>query len=102
MEALTFGTVSKMYRLLDHSGIRHRIARGFGYPHARFAESTFHSLAVLRNICAHYARLWHRSDIQYAPPVLKRLQTSPDKTIYHRTPWAWMILADGLRHPNRI
>jgi len=27
--------------------------------------------------------------------VLNRLQTDPDKTIYHRTPWAWVtILAD--------
>ena len=95
METFTLSTVSKMYRLLANQNIRHTIARSFGYPNARFAETTFHSLTVLRNICAHHARLWHRSDIQYAPPVLKRLQTDPDKTVYQRTPWAWIaILAD--------
>ena len=94
-EAFTLSTVSKMYRLLGDQTIRHTVARSFGYPNARFAETTFQSLTVLRNICAHHARLWHRADIQYAPPVLKRLQVDPDKTIYHRTPWAWMtILAD--------
>jgi abortive infection bacteriophage resistance protein len=94
-EAFTLSTISKMYRLLDDQTIRHAIARGFGYPNARFAETTFHSLTVLRNLCAHHARLWHRADIQYAPPVLNRLQTDPDKSIYHRTPWAWItILAD--------
>jgi abortive infection bacteriophage resistance protein len=95
MGVFTLGTVSKMYRLLDNPDIRHRVARGFGYPNARFAENTFHSLSVLRNITAHHARIWHRADIQYAPPVLKRLQTDPDKMIYRRTPWAWTtVLAD--------
>jgi len=92
MEAFTLSTVSKMYRLLADQQVRHAVARSFGYPNARFAETTFHSLTVLRNICAHHARLWHRSDIQYAPPVLKRLQTDPDKTIYQRTPWAWIVI----------
>jgi abortive infection bacteriophage resistance protein len=109
-EAFTLSTVSKMYRLLNDQTIRHAIARGFGYPNARFAETTFHSLTVLRNICAHHARLWHRADIQYAPPVLKRLQTDPDKAVYHRTPWAWMtILADlvaridhGSAYPDKL
>jgi abortive infection bacteriophage resistance protein len=95
VEVFTLSTVSKMYRLIDDQGIRHRVARGFGYPNARFAEATLHSLTVLRNICAHHARLWHRSDIQYAPPVLRRLQTDPDRNVYQRTPWAWVtILAD--------
>lgn len=95
MEVLTLGTVSRMYRLIDDPDIRHRIARSFGYPNARFAEATFHSLTVLRNICAHHARLWNRSDIQYAPPVLKRIQIDFDKAVYQRTPWAWItVLAD--------
>jgi abortive infection bacteriophage resistance protein len=95
MEAFTLSTVSKTYRLLSDQQIRYSIAKSFGYPNPRFAETTFHSLTVLRNICAHHARLWHRADIQYAPPVLKRLQTDPDQAIYQRTPWAWItILAD--------
>lgn len=95
MGVFTLGTVSKMYRLLADQGARARIAKSFGYPDARFAANTFHSLTVLRNIAAHHSRLWHRAGIQYAPPVLKRLQTDPDKSVYQRTPWAWLtVLAD--------
>lgn len=101
MGVFTLGTISKMYRLLDHSAIRLGVARSFGYPNPRFAENTFHSLSVLRNITAHHSRIWGRADIQYAPPVLKRLQTDPDKSIYQRTPWAWITivadLADTIR-----
>jgi abortive infection bacteriophage resistance protein len=102
MEAFTLGTVSKVYRLLDDQDVRLKVARSFGYPNERFAENTFHSLSVLRNICAHHARIWHRADIQYAPPVLKRLQVDADKSVYQRTPWAWVTivthLVDTVRH----
>ncbi len=95
MEVLSLGSVSKMYRLLADQTIRHQVARSFGYPNPVFAESVFHSLTVLRNVCAHHARLWHRTSIQIAPRVLNRLQTDPDKTIYRSTPWAWLVvLAD--------
>jgi abortive infection bacteriophage resistance protein len=129
MGVFSLGTVSRMYRLVGDTGVRRRVAKSFGYPNPEFAANTFHSLTVLRNTVAHHSRIWHRGDIQYAPPVLERLQTDPDKTIYQRTPWAWMtVLADltdrvrrdgsysaalwamadsrpeyldGLRHPNR-
>jgi abortive infection bacteriophage resistance protein len=58
-------------------------------------------LSVLRNITAHHSRIWERADIQYTPPVLKRLQTDPDASVYQRTPWAWIVivadLADTIR-----
>jgi abortive infection bacteriophage resistance protein len=95
MEAFSLGTVSKMYRLLAERDVRRAVAKSFGYPHAMFAERTFHSLTVLRNHVAHHARIWQRGNIQYAPPVLHRLQTDPDKRIYQRTPWAWLsVVAD--------
>jgi len=95
MEVLSLGSVSKMYRLLADQTIRRNIARGFGYPNPAFAESVFHSLTVLRNVCAHHARIWHRTSIQIAPRVLKRLKTDPDQAIYQSTPWSWLVvLAD--------
>ena len=95
MEVLSLGSVSKMFRLLDDQTIRFNTARGFGYPNERFAESVFHSLTVLRNVCAHHARLWHRTNLQIAPRVLNRLKTDPDQSIYQSTPWAWLVvLAD--------
>jgi len=95
MEVLSMGSVSKMYRLIADQQIRRDIARGFGYPNPVFAESVFHSLTVLRNVCAHHARIWHRTSIQIAPRVLNRLKTGPDTSIYQSTPWAWLVvLAD--------
>jgi len=89
------GSVSKMYRLLADQSIRRQVARSFGYPNPAFAESVFHSLTVLRNVCAHHARLWHRTGIQIAPRVLNRLKIDPDQSIYQSTPWAWLVvLAD--------
>jgi abortive infection bacteriophage resistance protein len=97
MEVLSMGSVSKMYRLLADQTIRRQVARSFGYPNPAFAESVFHSLTVLRNVCAHHARLWRRTGIQIAPRVLNRLKTNLDQTqtIYQSTPWAWLtVLAD--------
>ncbi|MCL1837969.1 MAG: Abi family protein [Propionibacteriaceae bacterium] len=81
-----------MYRLLADQPIRRSLARSFGYPNPAFAESVFHSLTVLRNVCAHHARLWHRTSIQIAPRVLNRLKTDPDKAIYQATPWARLVV----------
>ena len=53
-------------------------------------------MTVLRSIAAHYAQIWHRAYIQYAPPVLKRLQTDTDKSVYQRTPWAWIVIVADL------
>ena len=95
MEALPMGSVSKLYRLLADPAIRRDVAASFGYPNPAFAESVFHSLTVLRNVCAHHGRLWHRTSIQISPRVLNRLMTDPDQTIYRSTPWAWLVvLAD--------
>ena len=95
MEVLSLGSVSKMYSLLADQHTRHQVARSFGYPNARFAESVFRSLTVVRNLCAHHARVWNRTNIQVPPPVLKRLKTDPDPMVYQATPWAWLVvLAD--------
>jgi len=96
MEVLSLGTVSKMYSLLTDENIRHTVARSFGYPNARFAESVFRALTVVRNVCAHHARVWNRTSIQIPPPVLKRLKTDPDKNIYQSTPWAWLVVLTDL------
>ncbi|MCL2483712.1 MAG: Abi family protein [Propionibacteriaceae bacterium] len=130
MEVFSLGSVSKMYRLLAHQTIRRDTAYDFGYPNPAFAESVFHSLTVLRNVCAHHARFWNRTNIQIAPRVLNRLKNDSDQTIYQSTPWAWLVVladvidtiqadnsysqqlwahiraypqyADGLKHPKTV
>jgi abortive infection bacteriophage resistance protein len=57
-ELLTFGVLSKMYGNLRKT-IRKKIAREFSQPESVFT-SWIHSLAAIRNICAHHNRLWNR------------------------------------------
>ena len=57
-ELLTFGALSKMYGNL-RTGLRKKIAHAFGQQEPVFA-SWLHSLAAIRNVCAHHSRLWNR------------------------------------------
>jgi len=104
VEALSFGTVSKMYRLLADDDVRYRVSRTFGLPNPDFLDSTAHSFVVLRNICAHHGRVWNRRP-EVPPKVLNPLKTHGDRSIYHQTPWAWLVmlshLVDAIRHDDR-
>lgn len=101
VEALSMGTVSKMYGSINNSDIRYKVAKSFGYAKPDLLAATFKSLTVLRNICAHHGRVWNRVPT-IATPVLERLQTEADKTIYQRKPWAWVVtLADLVDQINR-
>ncbi len=126
IEALSFGTVSKMYRLLLDEDVRHEVARMFDLK-PEHLESILRGFSVLRNVCAHHGRVWNRK-----PPipiqVPRALKTERDSSIYHQTPWgefvtlSWLVdrirpvcsfgddlrvhietypeLLDGLQHPH--
>lgn len=57
-ELLTFGALSRMVANLP-KGLRKKIAREFAQPEPVFI-SWLHSLAAIRNVCAHHTRLWNR------------------------------------------
>lgn len=95
VEALSMGSVSKMYELVRDEDVRHRLSKSFEFPKPEIAISTVRSLTILRNICAHHGRVWNRVP-QFAPPVLKSLKTDADKSIYGRTPWAWIVSLGNL------
>lgn len=57
-EALTFGTVSYMYGNLPHADQK-RIADQFGLG-VPILKSWLHATTIIRNLCAHHARLWNR------------------------------------------
>lgn len=68
VEVLSFGTVSKFYKDLKNSD-KKEIAKMYGvnWP---YLESWFESLAYVRNICAHYGRLYNvRLDITPKMPA---------------------------------
>jgi len=130
IEVMSFGTVSKIYDLLSSDNVKFSISKSFGLGTPDIATSIFRSISTLRNICAHQGRIWNRSPIINPPTVPKALLIESDKSIYGRTPWAWIVtlgyvvdeinrnnlystelmefvasypeFIDGLKHPRRI
>jgi abortive infection bacteriophage resistance protein len=91
VEVLSFGTVSKMYRLLDNHTVRTAVSKSFGLPNPKFTASVIRSFVVLRNICAHHARLWNR--VPGVPtPVLNKLKGGDPQMYRTATPWAWFVM----------
>lgn len=66
VEHLGFGTVSRMMEYCVERRAAKDVADSLGLPWDGFT-STVHSLAVLRNSCAHHAQLWHRRPKVQAP-----------------------------------
>lgn len=60
LEVASFGTLSKMYKNFADVGAKKQVARSFGLPQYTYLESWVRSIAVLRNCCAHHARVWNR------------------------------------------
>ncbi len=80
IELLSFGTVSRLLELLDDKTARDSVASSFGEPKGKFT-STVHSLAVLRNRCAHHGQIWHRPLTIHTPVdgnIRRRAQVSFD------------------------
>lgn len=59
LEELTLGELSHLFSGLAKDSDRKAIARGLRVP-APLMASWLHTLTVVRNICAHHARLWNR------------------------------------------
>ncbi len=59
-EIWSLGTWSKIYANLADIRDRKAIAKEFGWSHI-LIESWAHSLAFLRNCCAHHSRIWNRT-----------------------------------------
>lgn len=70
VELLTIGELSRLYTALKNNSDRQEIADFFGLPHKVFT-SWLHTLAYVRNICAHHARLWNR-DFAIKPEVIRK------------------------------
>ncbi|WP_176491692.1 Abi family protein [Curtobacterium sp. 'Ferrero'] len=102
VEALTFGAVSKIHRLIDDGDVRYSVAKSFGLDPKR-TESAVRALAVLQNVCAHHGRLWNR--VPTVPLQVPRpLQRDPDRSIYRQTMWGLIVtlasLVDGIRRDS--
>lgn len=60
LEVVSFGTLSKLYCNLSDTAVKKQIAKSFGLPQYVYLESWIKCAAVLRNCCAHHARIWNR------------------------------------------
>lgn len=60
LELVSFGCLTKLYRNFADTSVRKRIARSFGVSKTEALESWMIAINVLRNHCAHHARVWNR------------------------------------------
>lgn len=60
IELCSFGTLSKLYYNFSDNRVKKKIARQFNLPNHIVMESWLRSFTLLRNYCAHHARIWNR------------------------------------------
>jgi abortive infection bacteriophage resistance protein len=73
LEVASFGNISKLYSNLKKSPSKREIAHHFGLGVPIF-ESWLHSLAYIRNACAHHARIWNKKIM-----IQARIPQNPQK-----------------------
>ena len=59
LEVSSFGTLSRLYKLMVPGLTKRQIAKVYGVSDKVF-ESWLHSLVYVRNICAHHSCLWNK------------------------------------------
>jgi abortive infection bacteriophage resistance protein len=76
LELVSFGCLTRLYRNFADTPVRKRIARSFGISKPEALESWMVAINVLRNHCAHHARVWNRN-----------LPNRPQLPSVMRNPW---------------
>ena len=73
LELVSFGCLTRLYRNSADTPAKKRIARSFGVSKPEALESWMVAVTVLRNHCAHHARVWNRyyPNIPKLPPMLR-------------------------------
>lgn len=73
LEVASFGTLSKLYNNMADFNVMKRVARDFNMPQHEYLRSWLESLTVLRNYCAHHARLWN-AHFAVRPKITSRMR----------------------------
>ena len=87
LEVVSFGTLSKLFCNFKNVKVKKQVARDFNLPQYTYLESWIKCAVVLRNACAHHARIWN-----------KRFPTMP--TMPQRLPESW-VSTNSFR-PNKL
>ena len=75
LEVASFGVLSKLYGNFKDKAVKKKIAREFHVPQHEYLESWMRSIAVLRNCCAHHARIWNRR-FSIIPQIPQTMQSA--------------------------
>ena len=59
LEVASFGTLSKLYKNMNDNALKKQVARSFNLPQHKCLQSWLATLTIVRNTCAHHARLWN-------------------------------------------
>lgn len=92
LQVISFGDLSKIYKMIADKKDRQNIAGQLEFT-SYFLESLLNSMAYIRNICAHYSRLWSRkisvtpADIEHKNIITKynykfHSDTKQDKSLF--------------------
>lgn len=88
-ELMTFGEFSKWLTHTQSSTLRNQVARSYGVDET-ILVSFLHHLAVVRNLCAHHARLWNREftfrwrlPTKHPQALAVNLHHAKDRNIYN-------------------
>ena len=60
LEVVSFGTLSRLYKLLNKRADKRQVARSFGIGDEDVFSNWLHAFSNLRNCCAHHSRIWNR------------------------------------------
>lgn len=61
LEVATLGILSRIYSNFSDNALKKQVARSFTIPQHEFMRNWLENLTIIRNVCAHHARLWNRS-----------------------------------------
>lgn len=98
-ELMSFATWSKLYQNLANKALKDLIAEKYNVPY-KYLSSWLQALTVLRNSCAHHARIWNRNFTQ-APLLSKRKKTKMIDGQHKKIFSLLLIIYDLLSKLNR-
>ncbi len=98
-ELMPFAFWSRTYQNLNDLQLRKRIASMQGVPE-KYLISWLQSLTVLRNSCAHHARIWNRNFYQ-APLLTRRISGKIASGQHKKIAVLFLVIEDMLRKINR-
>jgi len=70
-QTLSFGGLSHWYAATKDNQVKLHAAKAVGLPTSDIAVDVLHSLTMVRNTCAHHARLWNRQFTMQLPHIKK-------------------------------